>query len=359
MKKRIVVLALLGALLVTGVFACGKEEKKVTKKAPEPETETQEVVYVDPHEGLSQCDLCGEWISPEENALRPVACMIENSKACQPQYGTSNADIYYECPVEGGMTRMMVVFKNYNNMEKFGNIRSCRHYFAYFAHEYDAIYIHAGASDYANNGVLSAKYIDDFDAISGRDEPYFHRDSSEHKAPHNLYTSSQEITEGIAARGFRTTLNEDYQKHFSFSEEDAPVMLENGGSAAKVSMYYPDSKPWFEFNSSDGLYYRYEFNQAQTDGLTGQQLAVKNIIIQNMDVYELTRGSELLDMTFVGSGNGYYITNGKYVEINWRRDSEYDITHYYDLNGNELVINPGKTWIEISANNKADKNVFE
>lgn len=49
-------------------------------------------------------------------------------------------------------------------------------------------------------------------------------------------------------------------------------------SCEKVSLYYVDAKPWFVYNETDGLYYRYEFGDKQIDGSTGEQLAVKNII---------------------------------------------------------------------------------
>ena len=58
----------------------------------------------------------------------------------------------------------------------------------------------------------------------------------------------------------------------------------------------------------------------------------------------------------MAGGTGYYITNGKCIEINWTRESEYDITHYYDTNGNEITVNPGNTWIEVIENGNAKKN---
>ena len=42
-------------------------------------------------------------------AKRPVAVMVSNIKAFLPQYGIDDADIIYELPVEGGITRLMAV----------------------------------------------------------------------------------------------------------------------------------------------------------------------------------------------------------------------------------------------------------
>ena len=42
---------------------------------------------------------------------RPVAIMINNLHSGQPLLGVCDADIMYECPTEGGITRILAVFK--------------------------------------------------------------------------------------------------------------------------------------------------------------------------------------------------------------------------------------------------------
>ena len=48
-----------------------------------------------------------------------------------------------------------------------------------------------------------------------------------------------------------------------------------------------------------------------------------------------------------GEGTGTFITRGKAIPITWARDEEQGITRYYDGNGQEIRLNPGKTWVEI------------
>ena len=45
--------------------------------------------------------------------------------------------------------------------------------------------------------------------------------------------------------------------------------------------------------------------------------------------------------------NGYYITNGKAKKIIARKESRYDITKYYDLEGNEIKLNDGNTYVMV------------
>ena len=162
---------------------------------------------------------------------------------------------------------------------------------------------------------------------------------------------------GIAySARYDTKLPENYTSHYRFTTEDSQNLLDQGEVAKKVSLYYVDAKPWFVYNETDGLYYRYEFGDKQIDGSTGEQLAVKNIILQNC--YSSLKDSKngTLDIDYLSGGSGMYITNGKAVPITWKRASANDITHYYTQDGQEIILNPGKTWVEIVENSRASQN---
>ena len=160
-----------------------------------------------------------------------------------------------------------------------GNVRSCRLYYVYFAKEFQAVYFHAGESKYALD-VLNSSFIDNVDGITGKGGAFYYRDNSR-RAPHNLYTTGENLASAMKTYGYDTKLPENYTSHYRFAAEDSPNLLEQGETAKKVSLYYVDAKPWFVYNETDGLYYRYEFGDKQIDGSTGEQLAVKNIILQN------------------------------------------------------------------------------
>ena len=49
---------------------------------------------------------------------------------------------------------------------------------------------------------------------------------------------------------------------------------------------------------------------------------------------------------------GYYITNGQAIKVTWAKavandKLDYEITKFYDENGDEIEINPGKTYIAL------------
>ena len=361
MKKRWMILGL--ALLTTVMTAgCGKKQQAQqipTQAVPETlqeETETYTPEPVDTHEGEVRSFYTGKWLDKDLAFNRPVAVMTENTRVTLPQYGVENADIIYECPVEGGITRLMAIYQNYASMEKVGNVRSCRLYYVYFAKEFGAAYFHAGESKYALD-VLNSSFIDNVDGITGKGGSYYYRDSSR-KAPHNLYTTGEKLSLAMQNYGYDTTLPENYTSHYRFATEENPNLLDDGETAKKVSLYYVDAKPWFVYNETDELYYRYEFGQKQVDGTSGQQLAAKNIILQNCNSYLKNSENGTLDIDYLSGGSGKFITNGKAVDITWKRASAEDITHYYDANGQEIVLNPGKTWVEIIESSRASQNTI-
>ena len=93
--------------------------------------------------------LTGEYVDEAIGRRRPVAVMLNNIQAAIPQAGISNAGVIYEAPVEGGITRLMAVMEDYDNLEKIGSMRSCRDYYIFYAAGFNAIYVHYGQSAYA------------------------------------------------------------------------------------------------------------------------------------------------------------------------------------------------------------------
>ena len=83
------------------------------------------------------------------------------------------------------------------------------------------------------------------------------------------------------------------------------------------------------------------------------------IILENVSSAKFSADKGTLNLGVVGSGTGKFITNGKVIDITWKKDSDKAVTHYYDKSGKEIVLNPGKTWISVIENNYAEKNTFE
>ena len=84
---------------------------------------------------------------------------------------------------------------------------------------------------------------------------------------------------------------------------------------------------------------------------TKKQYIFKNIIIAKMG-WKKTASNYYLDIKDVGSGSGYYITNGKAIEITWSKKDRKSRMIYKDKNGNEIKLNDGNTFIQIQPTKK-------
>jgi len=351
MKKKLVSTLLILAM-ATSLVACGKKDADEAAEV-EPAYE-EEVEVVDDsaafwdqvsEDGKVRSYLTGEFVDPKYGRQRPVAVMIENTKACLPQYGIGNAGVIYECVVEGGITRMMALFDDYSGLDQIGNVRSSRPYYVYFASEYDAIYMHAGGNPAAFELIDDKKLVENLNALTLEGKKGSAATYRTGKSEHTLYTNSEGIDIGLEKMGYDMSLPSNYEPHFKFAQNGNT--LENGEDCQAVQLYYYTNKPYWIYNEDDGLYYRYEFNQKQVDALTGNQLTAKNIIIENVEWFTYAGSQYLGYLLSQNTGTGKYITNGKMIDIVWSKDADTDVTHYYYAEtGEEIQLNTGVTWIQ-------------
>ncbi len=355
MKKRLLALTILSVAALS-IFGCKKEEPATTEIATTQAPTTEEATTEDPHKGEFYNELTGEW-STDYEPKRPIAIMINNIVDALPSSSTKKADIIYECMVEGGITRIMPIFSEYDDIEKLGSVRSARHYYINIANEYDAIYFCYGQSKPAKKMLDKNK----IDAVNGLTyDAGYYRDNSR-VAPHNVYTTSEKIAQAIEDFGYTAEYSENHKKVLSFNEEDTD--LKDGTTANTVHVSFGTyMKPYFVYNAEKGVYERYEYGNAQVDNMAAEDdniLTFKNIIVQQSSYECINPKNDLQELTQVGSGTGYYITNGKAIPIKWEKKEKKSKTKYYTEDGEKLLLNPGKTWISIIGSGESCGVSFE
>lgn len=356
--KKFFTLLMIGILSLS-LISCGKEkEEPIVSDEPEvsaveKEADTQEKEKNTSHEGQTRSYLTGEWVDSDIAKTRAVAVMLNNIEQAVPQSGIENADVVYEAPVEGGITRLMGIFENYKNLEKIGSVRSCRTYYLYYMLEFDAMYVHCGQANYALD-LLNQDFVNNLSSLSSEGSTVFYK-TTDRVAPHNTYTSGEGILAGADLMKYKTSYDDSYDGHYKFNTDDEKqIELTNGQTANIVKPGYLLNKPWFEYNSKDGLYYRYQYGDKQIDDMTNNQLAYKNIIFQYSGVQSYY-GTEYLDIDTTSGGDGVYFTNGKAINVTWKKDSEYGVTRYYNQDDEEITLNTGKTWVCIIDKDAADR----
>lgn len=359
---------LLVALSFTLLFSgCGKKEEpevevvepvqeQVIDDQPEPEEAPEEEEAKDtfedlpPEEGMVRSRVTNEWVPEDVNDRRPIAVMIPNTKTAS-HYGISNADVLYECNVEGSFTRLMAVFQDWRNFDRIGNVRSCRDYYVYWAFEWDALYVHFGGPFYINE-VISR--TDDIDGITSSN---FWRAKDVNNSTDNAFVDTAGILADIDKLGYDTRFRDGYadEKHYNFAPANEPNDLSQYTDAIKadkvdMSPTYPITNCYFVYNSETGLYDRYQHISNTSDGphvdlATGKQLAFKNLLIQNT-YYEVRDDKGYLAFQCHDTTrDGWFFTNGKGIHVNWKKTSDYGATRYYDDDGNEIELNTGKTMV--------------
>ena len=362
MKEKYLLLSLLiFSCLLQG---CSRQENITEDPAPilpgevnessDTEPEEESVTLSDTvKEGYYRSPLTNEWLPEGTEDVRPIAVMFNNIQVACPQSSISKVGVMYECPVEGSLTRLMGIIDNYDNLEKIGPIRSCRDYFVYWALEWDSIYCHFGGPTLYVNTILNQDYVNNLDGLkldggTNKNASAFYR-VTDRKAPHNAYLNGAGIDRGIEKMNYTKTYTENYQpNHFRFAPESSPTDLSSNADAINAFHIEPGyliNKPYFEYNKSDGLYYRWQYGEKHIDAENDEQIAFKNIILQN--TYYETRDAKgyLAFQCHDTTREGFYITNGNAIPITWEKTTDFGATKYYDSNGNEIVLNTGKTFI--------------
>ncbi|MDO4297461.1 MAG: DUF3048 domain-containing protein [Lachnospiraceae bacterium] len=318
--------------------------------------------------GMVRSFLTGKLVPESIGREKAISVMFNNIQAALPQSGIANAEVVYEAPVEGGITRLMGILEDYQDVERIGSVRSCRDYFIYFAREFNTYYLHFGQAVYALDllnypSTLNLSGLEE--AGAGEGEIVYYR-SDDFPAPHNVFTNYNMIHDGIRFREYPTEYSDEYlgtNGHYKFASDDAPVTLDQGVDAAVVVPGYEYNHAYFVYDSSTGKYTRYQYGGTQIDYLTGNPLTYDNIIFQYCPWQNYDENG-YLNIDVLAGGSGKYITKGKAIDITWSKDSidredkfaneNFGLTHYYDANGEEITLNQGKTWVCIVLDTSSD-----
>jgi len=371
-KLKMLVFLMLFAVFLEG---CGKSEKveSPTVQVVEPEEEEQEeseepaeeepkFLYpvIENHEIDSEkvhSYLTGEAVDASIGNRRPIAVMIPNNKDAQPQYGISKASVVYEACVEGRITRLMGIFEDFDDLDHIGPVRSSRDYYVYTALEYDAIYCHWGLAVPYVADLLNSEKVDNISqANQGVKTPTpeaFDRISrSGYKPEFTGYLFIDKLKKGVEKRGYSWDYEESFTPKFTFAADGTRADYAEKPDAVKI---YPGEgsnkggyggvKAYFEYNASDGLYYRYQHGGKHIDEINGKQLAVSNVVFQYCHG-EVRDSHDYLAFGVHGEGDCIVFTNGKMIKGRWYRyDGDDSPAKYFDEDGNEIIFNQGKTWV--------------
>lgn len=287
-------------------------------------------------------------IVDEKSTTRPIAVMINNHAQARPYHsGLQDANIVYEIIVEGGITRMMAIFKD-KTTARIGSVRSSRHYYLDYALENDAIYVHFGWSPQAENDIKKLGVNN----INGLYDSGFERDLSlPVDYEHTAITSIDKIATTANNKGYRMNYNSENvydEQVLKYSTDEIDLSGSEDSMIANSVIipysYYMTSS--YKYDPEHKYYLRFANDVAHTDYVTKEQYHFKNIIVINVKNYSIDNyGRQTLDN--IGTGTGYFITNGYARPITWEKSSRESKTIYKYQDGTEINVNDDNTFIQI------------
>jgi len=338
----IVAVILVIAVIIAIVIGSSKEEDK-DEPSPSSEDEGEQIV-------INVNPLTGEKDFPA-NAVnkRPVSFMVNNIKIATPQSGIADADICYEVPVEGGITRIMAIYANAKDVVKIGSIRSARHYYLDLAAAHNTVFVHHGKS------VIAKKVINDrgLDTIDGGSLPIgFVQDEelARNKGrEHSFFVTQDSLQAALDADS--TQLQSEISPAFNFADANSAT----GEDATRIDIGFSQyTQSYFIYDSELKKYKKSQYDAPHIDSNSGDQVAVDNVFILFTPIERIEKYKNGLVEVGLESGKGYYASQGKIQEITWKKGNYSDPIIYKDASGALLKVNTGKSWISIVADNRQE-----
>lgn len=341
-KKIIIIGSVILVLLLGLLIAIAVKPKKETKKVKE-ETK-QEVKQEVKKEEITVVDV--------NSKSRPLAVSVNNTPvAIKVQTGLNKAYLVYEIATEGSTSRLLALYKDVKDL-KVGTIRSARHNFIDFALESDAILAAYGWSIYAQQQ-LEGGAINYVQGLVGEGNMW--RNNPEKLASeHTAYLNTTKVLNyakdkkkyKLESSSADNTLVLNYQKgDVDLSNKDKVM------NATDVTVNYGSVTNNFKYDSNTKMYTRIVNGKVTKDYDTKENFTTKNIIVERV-TYKMCDNNYYWDLQTVGSGDGYYITNGKAVPIKWSKSSRSAKTKYTYLDGKEIEVSDGRTYIEVQVTNQ-------
>ncbi len=352
--KRILAVAVILVLSMNLLAGCNKKEEmpkepeQIVELPQEPEVVTpQEPVPTPIPENENPLTGIGD-LTEKAIGKRPVAVMVNNVADALPQYGISQADVIFEIPVEGNLTRMMALYGDYTQVPKICPIRSCRYYYPALALGFDAFYVHWGCDQTILNYLYSLD-IDRFDGMANR-YGMFGRDQSRrnqgYALEHTGYFDGTKFAKAMKENDIRTDLKKKKTgTAFSFCGMDETV-TPAGKNCSKLHIDFGPCTSTLKYNAEENVYVKYMNGSAHKDAKTKEKLKFTNVFVLETTIYTRDeKGHKSVDWEGGKKAVGYYISNGTRQKITWSKKSEGSYLKFYDKNGEEIVINRGKTYI--------------
>lgn len=412
MKHRKILTILLSLAVAFTAASCKKDEVEETTVATttttaatttteETTTETTEetINYLDglydPNNPFALNPITGvQDMDPANEGLRSVAVVINNCFNAMPQRGIGSADAIYEYETEGGQTRLLALFADVNTIPEIGSLRSARIVATELAAGTNSIFIHYGRNARVPEVIdqYGISHIDGNDCSAGSNNVrtaadgylnlpsglFFWRDSvwlSQRALEHTAVSDGIHILEGIEHFGIQREGFTPLLFRFAVESED----IANGDPCDAINVYFSPTNDdaLFEYDEETGLYYKSQYGSPQIDLniresnanmssqpsetdeeiiLPSEQICFENVVV--LYTHTVSHGDTTIDVHFEFRGTGWYVSEGRIIPISFIKDNTTDQITLYTVDGEELQVNRGRSYICIIDNDYINDSTY-
>ena len=270
-----------------------------------------------------------------------LAIKVENAPEARPQTGLNKADVVFEEPVEGGLTRFIAVY-HCGDANKVGPVRSGRM-------EDPDVLVQLGrpVMGFAGGANPVKKAIDRSGVVDVNYvvAPKAYTRDETRTAPHNLYTTTAALWKAGAKAS--KTHGGVPPPLFTYSDE----IDGKSKRAGQVHLPFSDSSNvYWRWSAKEHAWLRSHGTEPHT--LTdGGQVAATNVVVMQVKVgtSEIVdaAGNHSPEVKLTGKGRAYVFRGGRVIAGRWERPTLQDVTRFVTKSGDEIALAPGRTWVEL------------
>lgn len=286
--------------------------------------------------------LTGLPVSDASVNQKPVTgIMIENSTDARPQSGLDQAGVVFEAVAEGGITRFLALYQDTAPVYV-GPVRSARPYYVQWCMGFDCSLAHVGGSPEALSDIQTwgTKNLDQF--ANGN---FYQRISSRY-APHNVYTSIQQLNQLEANKAYGASSYTGFTR-----KSDVPSKTPNAANIDfAISGYYYNVH--YTYDPATNSYARSEGGAAHTQlNKDGSSVQIKPKVVVALIMQQgIEADDKHSTYNVIGSGQAYIFQDGIVTAASWTKSDMKSQLQLIDANNKAIPLNAGQTWFTAVGN---------
>ena len=272
-----------------------------------------------------------------------IAVKVENLAVARPQWGLDTAEIVFEQPVEGGITRFIAVYQC-NSAARIEPVRSVRlvdpKILEPLGH---MLFAYSGGIQPAVGQIDSKTSL--LSDVGGYKAGGAYWYDPTRPAPHNFVTSTSALYAAAAA------LHYPEKPPTAIFSYGPPV--QGGTPAAAVSISWPLDVTTWTWHRDTGLWYRSYSDTGPALQGDGVQISASNVVVMLVEEHptpwpEDDTGALENDLALKGTGPAWVFRDGAVFFGHWERPLlDHPAVFIDKKTGAKITLTPGNTWEEL------------